>query len=320
LRIVILDSFAADQGETSAWEGLEALGQVTLYPRTPLGSVIERCRDAEAIVTNKVIIGPETIAALPALQYIGVSATGTNVVEVAAARARGIGVTNVPGYAAESVAQLTFALILHLAVDVAAHNAAVKAGRWAATEDFCFFLRRLPELSGKTLVVLGLGAIGGAVARIGAGFGMKVLAAAVPGSPTSAARVPLADALSLADVISLHCPLTAATANLVDRKFLSQMKKSAILINTSRGGLVHEADLVGALSRGHLAGVGLDVLAREPPPAEHPLTDPKAPYAGRVIVTPHLGWGTVEARARVRQQVADNLRAFLAGERLNRVD
>jgi glycerate dehydrogenase len=319
VRIVILDSFAADQGETSAWEALEALGQVTLYPRTPLGAVLERARDAEALITNKVILGPETIAALPKLRYVGVSATGTNVVEVAAARARQIAVTNVPGYAAESVAQLTFALLLHMAVDVAAHNAAVKAGRWAATEDFCFFLRRLPELSGKTLVVLGLGAIGGAVARIGAGFGMKVLAAAVPGS-TTAERVPLADALPQADVVSLHCPLTAATANLVDRKFLAAMKKSAILINTSRGGLIHEADLVGALSRGHLAGVGLDVLAREPPPAEHPLTDPKAPYASRVIVTPHLGWGTVEARARVRQQVADNLAAFVGGRRLNRVD
>src|SRR4030095_6547620 len=153
--------------------------------------------------------------------------------------ARQIAVTNVPGYAAESVAQLTFAFVLHLAIDVAAHSAAVKAGRWAATEDFCFFRRRLPELSGKTLVVLGLGAIGGAVARIAAGFGMKVIAAAVPGSPPVEGGVPLADALPEADVITRHCPLTAATANLVDRKFLGQMKKSAILINTSRGGLIN---------------------------------------------------------------------------------
>jgi glycerate dehydrogenase len=320
VRIVILDSFAADQGEDSAWDELGQLGEVTLYPRTAAGAAVERSRDAEVLITNKVVIGPETIAALPALRYVGVSATGTNVVDLTAARGRNIAVTNVPGYAAESVAQLTFALILHLAVDVAAHNAAVKAGRWAAVEDFCFFLRRLPELSGKTLVVLGMGAIGTAVARIGAGFGMKVIAAAVPGSPTNTGRVPLAEALPAADVVTLHCPLTAATANLVDRKFLAQLKKSAMLVNTSRGGLIHEADLVGALSRGHLAGVGLDVLAREPPPADHPLTDPGAPYAGRVIVTPHLGWGTVEARARVRRQVAENLKAFVAGERLNRVD
>jgi glycerate dehydrogenase len=320
VRIVILDSFTADQGEDSAWEALGRLGEVAVHPRTPPAAVVERSRDAEVLITNKVIIGPETIAALPKLRYIGVTATGTNVVDLAAARARDIAVTNVPGYAAESVAQLTFALILHLGLDVAAHSQAVKAGRWAATEDFCFFLRRLPELSGKTLVLLGLGAIGSAVARIAAGFGMKVVAAVVPGSPTTAGRVPLTEAIPAADVISLHCPLTPATANLVDRKFLSLMKKSAYLVNTSRGGLIHEADLVGALSRGHLAGVGLDVLAREPPPADHPLTDPKAPYAGRVIVTPHLGWGTVEARARVRQQVADNLAAFVAGARLNRVD
>lgn len=320
MRIVVLDSFTADQGEDSAWEALARLGEVTLHPRTPPAAVIDRARDAEVLITNKVVIGQETIAALPHLRYIGVTATGTNVVDLPAARSRNIAVTNVPGYAAESVAQLTFALILHLAVDVAAHNAAVKAGRWAATEDFCFFLRRLPELSGKTLTVLGLGAIGGAVARIATGFGMKVLAAAVPGSPTTAGRVPLTEAIAAADVISLHCPLTPATANLVDRKFLSLMKKTAYLVNTSRGGLIHEADLVGALSRGQLAGVGLDVLAREPPPAEHPLTDPKAPYAGRVIVTPHLGWGTVEARARVREQVAENLAAFVKGERVNRVD
>jgi glycerate dehydrogenase len=320
VRIVILDSFAADQGEDAAWEALAGLGQLVVHPRSPASAIIERARDAEAIITNKAVIGPETIAALPKLRYVGVSATGTNVVDLAAARARDIAVTNVPGYAAESVAQLTFAFILHLAIDVAAHSSAVKAGRWAATEDFCFFLRRLPELSGKTVAILGLGAIGGAVARIAAGFGMKVIPTAVPGSPTTEGRVPLTDALPMADFITLHCPLTAATANLVDRKFLSLMKKTAILINTSRGGLINEADLVGALSRGQLGGVGLDVLAREPPPADHPLTDPKAPYASRVIVTPHLGWGTVEARARVREQVAENLRAFVNGERLNRVD
>jgi glycerate dehydrogenase len=320
VRIVILDSFAADQGEDDAWDTLAGLGELVIHPRTPAGAIVERSLGADAIVTNKAVIDAETIAALPGLRYVGVSATGTNVVDLAAARARGIAVTNVPGYAAESVAQLTFALILHLALDVAAHGSAVKAGRWADTQDFCFFLRRLPELSGKILVVLGQGAIGGAVARIAAGFGMKVIAAAVPGSPTTDGRVPLDEALPLADVITLHCPLTPATANLVDRKFLSQVKSSAILVNTSRGGLINEADLVGALSRGQLAGVGLDVLAREPSPPDHPLTDPRAPYAGRVIVTPHMAWGTVEARARLRHQVAENLRAFVAGLRLNRVD
>jgi glycerate dehydrogenase len=318
-RIVVLDGFAADQGEAGAWEGLEMLGPLTVHARTAPDELAERCREATVLVTNKVPLDAAALAALPALRYVGVCATGTNIVDVAAARARSVAVTNVPGYAAESVAQLVLALVLHLTTDVAGHDRAVKAGRWAAAPDFCFFLRPLPELAGKTLVVLGLGAIGGAVARLGGALGMRVMAAAVPGS-TVAGRVPLAAALAEADIVSLHCPLTPATTGLVDAAFLARLPPAALLVNTSRGGLVREDDLLAALAAGRLGGVGLDVLSREPPPADHPLTDARAPWAGRVVVTPHLAWGTVEARARLRQQVAANLAAFLAGTRLNRVD
>ena len=195
----------------------------------------------------------------------------------------------------------------------------MKAGDWARSPDFCFFRKPLFELAGKRLVLLGLGAIGQAVARIGRGFGMEVVAAAVPGSPTRADRVDLAQALPRADLVSLHCPLTPATSKLVDAAFLARLPAHAILINTARGGLIDEPALLASLRAGHLRGVALDVLAQEPPPADHPLTDPRAPFADRVLVTPHMAWGTAEARARLRAEVADNLAAFQRGERRNRV-
>jgi glycerate dehydrogenase len=320
MRVVVLDSFTADQGDVNAsWAELAALGQVTFHPRTPKPLVPGRCQGADAVVTNKVVLGAEIINCLPALRYIGVCATGSNVVDLEAARAKKVAVTNVPGYAADSVAQTAFAHVLHLALDVVGHSQAVKAGRWTSVEDFCFFLRPLPELSGKTLVIIGYGAIGKSVARIGKGFGMNVVLAAVPES-TTAGRTPLSEALRGADVVSLHCPLTPETTNLVDERFLRTLKPGAILINTSRGGLINEADLVRALDEGRLGGVGLDVLGQEPPPGDHPLTNPRAAWASRVLVTPHLAWGTVEARARLRKVVAENLRAYQSGERLNRVD
>jgi glycerate dehydrogenase len=202
---------------------------------------------------------------------------------------------------------------------VGEHAGAVKAGRWAAGPDFCFFLAPLRELSGQTLVVLGLGAIGQAVARIATAFGMKVIAATVPGS-TSRGRTPLAEALPLADVVTLHCPLGPATRGMVGREFLAALKPDAILINTSRGPVVDETALLDTLRARRLAGVGLDVMEREPPPPGHPLLDPSAPWAGRLLVTPHLAWGTVEARRRLAAEVAHNLAAFQAGERRNRVD
>jgi len=321
-RLVILDSFAIDQGEPeAAWGELAALGDLAVHAQTEQEDVVARCAGALAAFSNKVLLGAAEIAALPALRYIGVTATGTNVVDLEAARAAGIAVTNVPGYATESVAELVFALILHFSHDVAGHNAAVKVGVWAASSDFCFFRQPLVELAGKTLVVVGAGAIGGAVARIAEGFGMQVVRAAVPGAParTGQARTPLAEALPLADFVSLHCPLTEATRGVVNAAFLTALKPGAILINTGRGALVDEGALIAALANGRLGGVGLDVLSVEPPPPNHPLTDPRAPWAGRLVVTPHIGWGTVEARRRLVAEATRNLAAFLAGERRNRV-
>jgi glycerate dehydrogenase len=321
MRIVVLDGFPADQGDAAVWDGLRALGEVVAHPRTRPGELLERCRGADAVLTNKVEIGADTLGARPEIRYVGVTATGTNIVDLDAARARGVAVTNVPGYAADAVAELVFALVLHLARDVAGHAAAVRAGAWAASPDFCFFLGPQLELAGKTLVVIGSGAIGGAVARIGGAFGMRVVQAAVPGAPARSgqARVPLAEALPLADVVTLHCPLTRETRGLADARFFAALRPGAILVNTSRGPLVDEAALVGALASGRLRGAGLDVLSVEPPAAGHPLLDPAAPWAARLVVTPHIAWGTVEARRRLVEAVTANLHAFLDGAHLNRV-
>jgi glycerate dehydrogenase len=318
MRIVLLDSFATDQGDTT-WPDLRTLGELVVHPRTDPDQVVERCQGATAVLTNKVVISEAVMASLPDLRYVGLTSTGTNVVDLTAARARGIAVTNVPAYSTDSVAQLVFAMILHFAFDVAGHDAAVKAGRWAASPDFCFFLRPLRELAGKTLVVVGMGAIGKAVARIATAFAMEVIPAAVPGS-ASMGRVPLDLALPRADVVTLHCPLTPATHTLVDRAFLSRLAPGAILVNTSRGAIVDMDALVDALGSGRLAGAALDVLPTEPPPRDMPLLAPGAPWASRLIVTPHLAWGTVEARRRLAGEVARNLAAFQAGERRNRVE
>jgi glycerate dehydrogenase len=320
VRFVILDSFAADQGDDTFWSDLRTLGELVVHARSADGDVVSRAAGAVAALTNKVAFSAATFAALPDLRYVGVLATGTNVVDLAAARAAGVAVTNVPSYAAASVAQHVLALVLHFSQDVAGHAAAVKAGAWARSPDFCFFTREMFELAGKTLALVGSGAIGGAVARIAEAFGMRVVRGAVPGSPTQAGRVPLAEALPTADVVSLHCPLTDATRGMVDARFLAAMKPGAILINTARGALVDEGALVAALAAGTLGGVGLDVLSVEPPPADHPLCDPRPPWAARVVVTPHIGWGAIEARRRLAAAATDNLRAFIAGQRKNRVD
>ena len=320
MRIVILDSFAADQGDETMWSGLGALGELTVHARSANGDAVARCAGAVAALTNKVPFSAATFAALPDLRYVGVLATGTNVVDLAAARAAGVAVTNVPSYAAASVAQHVLALVLHFSQDVAGHSAAVKAGAWAASPDFAFFTKEIAELDGKTLVLVGSGAIGSAVARIAEAFGMRVVRAAVPGSPTHAGRTPLDDALPDADVVSLHCPLTDATRGMVDARFLAALKPGAILINTARGPLIDDGALLAALAAGKLGGVGLDVLSVEPPPANHPLTDARAPWAGLVVVTPHIGWGAIEARRRLAAEATENLRAFLAGARRNRVD
>jgi glycerate dehydrogenase len=318
VRVVVVDGFALDQGEIG-WDGLGRLGQITVHPRTSPAQLIDRCRGADAVLTNKVMIDRAVLDALPDLHYIGVTATGTNVVDIESCRARSVAVTNVPGYSTASVAQLTFALILHFTQQIARHSALAKSGAWSAAPDYCFFAAPLTELAGKTLTVVGMGAIGTAVAGVARAHGMRVLAARVPGS-ASEDRIALTEAIGQADIVTLHCPLTEATRALVDYELLRKMKPGALLINTSRGPLIDEKALVRALSEGRLGGVGLDVLCAEPPPREHPLLDPNTPWADRVVITPHIAWGTIESRHRLMSIVVANLAAYLRGERENRMD
>lgn len=318
MKIVLTDSYAADRG-TEEWPGLSDLGAVLRYPRCTSAEVLDRAHDATALVINKTVISADVLAALPNLRYVGVSATGTNVVDLDAARTAGIAVTNVPGYSTASVAQLVFALLLELTLDVAGHSEDVKRGGWAASPDFSYTRRPLPELAGKTLAIVGSGAIGSAVARIAEAFGLRTLKAAVPGSP-SRDRVPLDEALAAADFVTLHAPLTPTTQRLVDAAFCARLRPGAILINTSRGGLLDEQAVVAALDSGRLGGLAVDVLTTEPPAVDHPFTRTDAPWSSRVLVTPHIGWATVEARDRLRREVTENLRAFVAGTRRNRVD
>jgi glycerate dehydrogenase len=317
MRIVVLDSFTTDQGNQDLWKNLKDLGEVEIHSRTLPEEVAERCEGAEILITNKVVIREPLMG--PKLRYIGLLATGTNAVDLVAAKKRQIVVSNIPDYSTDSVAQLVFALLLHFTEDVAGYNADVKAGKWASSLDFFFLRQTLTELRDKTLVIVGSGAIGSAVTRIAQAFGMEVVAARVPGSPHVTDRVPLEEALPRADFVSLHCPLNEQTRNLVNRKFLFSMKPSAILINTGRGGLVQETDLVEALDQNRIGGVGLDVLSKEPPPQDMPLLNPKAPWARKVVVTPHIGWATVEGRRRAAERTTENLRAFLKGEPINRV-
>jgi glycerate dehydrogenase len=248
-----------------------------------------------------------------------VLATGTNVIDFDACRARKIAVTNVPSYGPSSVAQFVIAMLLHFIEDLPDYVAQVKQNAWAKSPDFCFLLRPRIELAGRTMAILGMGSIGSKVADAARGLGMNVIAVALPGG-SSDGREDLDRALQRADVVSLHCPLTERTRKMVDRDFLRRMKPGAILINTARGGLIDESALLDALSEGRLGGALLDVLTIEPPQRDHPLLDPHAPWARKVLVTPHIAWATVQARQRLIRIVADNLAAFQRGERLNRVD
>lgn len=318
MRIVILDAATTEQGR-DCWDPLRALGDVAVHARSSAAEACERVAGADAVLVNKVPVTAGLLAAAPSLRYVGVLATGYNGIDLDACRTRSLAVTNVPGYSTESVAQLVFAFLLQQAQDVGGHASVVRRGGWAAGPDFCFALQPLRELAGQTLAVLGSGAIGSAVIRIAEGFGMRVLRCAVPGSATPG-RIPLAEALPQADAITLHCPLTPSTSSLVNAAFLARMKPGAVLVNTGRGGLIDETALAAALEAGRLGAACLDVLTTEPPACDHLLLRPDAPWAGRLLVTPHIGWATVEARARLVGLAAGNLRSFHAGERLNRVD
>lgn len=313
--IAIPDAFPADQGDVGLWSDLGALGTLTRHDRVDAAQIVATCAGAEAVVTNKVPFTAETFAALPDLRYLGVCATGYNIIDLEAARAHGVAVTNVPGYSTMSVAQATIALLLECTNATAAHARRVASGDWAACPDFCFLNQPITGLEGATLLLLGAGTIGSAVERIATALGMRVIAGQLPGRPAQADRVPLAEALPQADVISLHCPLTADTANLINADTLAQCREHLILLNTARGPLIDEAALADWLTAHPRARAGLDVLSAEPPAADHPLT-----AHPQVLVTPHNAWAGTQARARLRAEVAANLAAWQRGERRNRVD
>ena len=314
-HIVVLDGHTLNPGDLT-WDALDNLGNLTVHDRTPAAEVADRAAEAEIVFTNKSLIPAEVIGALPKLQYIGVLATGYNVVDTAAAAARDIPVTNIPGYGTESVAQMTFALILELASQPALHNTSVRAGDWSACPDFCYWQKPLVELHGLTLGLVGYGAIGRAVSRIGRAFGMKILVhTRTPREEEGTQFVDRETLFREADVVSLHCPLTEENAGFVNGSLLDQMKPTAFLINTGRGPLVNEADLAAALANNRIAGAATDVLSIEPPPADNPLLT-----APNLIITPHIGWATRAARARLMEIAVENLRAFLAGTPQNVVN
>ena len=317
MKIVILDGYTLNPGDLS-WDGLAEFGELEVHERTPPEQVAERCTGTEVIITNKAIVSRETIENLPNLRYVGITATGVNIVDCEAASEHGIPVTNIPGYGPKSVAQMAFAHILNLTQRTAHHANAVSQGRWASCLDFCFTDFPLVELDGLTLGILGYGTIGKETARIGSSFGMKVIAhsrsltESVPGEVDAVA---LPDPFRRSDVLSLHCPLTPETEKVVNAESLATMKPSAFLINTGRGQLVDEQALADALDAGHLAGAGLDVLSSEPPSPDNPL-----PTAKNCFVTPHVAWATLAARRRLLGATEANLHEFLNGNATNVVN
>jgi glycerate dehydrogenase len=318
--IVCLDGFTANPGDLS-WERFAQLGTFTNHDRTPPEDVLQRCAGATALLTNKTVLNANTLTQLPNLKYVGVLATGYNVVDTQAASKHGITVTNVPAYSTHSVAQLATALLLELTHRVGDHNRAVHDGQWVNCNDFCFTVAPLMELAGKTLGLIGFGQIGLAFARIATALGMNVIA--YNRSPLTADRtgglaitqVSLDDIFKQADVLSLHCPLTDDTKHIVNASRLTTMKKTAFIINTGRGPLVDAHALADALTQGIIAGAGLDVLDREPPDANDPLLT-----APNCIITPHIAWDTREARTRLLDTAFNNLKGFLDGHPQNVVN
>ena len=317
-NIVILDGYTINPGD-NPWDSLELLGNCTIYDRTPAELKLEHARNAEIVLLSKVKLDEAALDALPKLKYISMLATGYNNVDVVAAARRGIPVSNVPAYSTESVVQTTFALLLELAMHVGLHDASVKAGEWITCPDHAYWKTPLLELDGLTLGIVGYGTIGRAVARVGAAFGMKIVAYA-PRIPQDTGSVPvrfvpLEELFASADVVSLNCPQTPENGGFVNARLFTLMKPSALILNLARGGLVNEADLAQALSDGKIAGAGLDVVAHEPMLADNPLL--KAPNC---IFTPHIAWASLAARKRLMSIVTANVAAYLAGSPINVVN
>lgn len=310
MNIVVLDGYTLNPGDLS-WDELKALGPCEIFDRTSPGEVAARAANAEIVITNKAILHRAQIEAMPKLKYIGVTATGYNVVDIEAAKERGIVVCNVPLYGTRSVAQHAFALLLELTQHVGHHAQSVRDRRWVSSVDWCYWDKPLIELDGLTMGIVGYGRIGQATARLAEAFGMKVLTTP---SSTGKPREPQVGVVSLdqlfseSDVVSLHCPLTPETKHLVNASRLARMKPTAFLVNTSRGPLIDETALAEALNSGRIASAALDVLSTEPPPADNPLLTAK-----NCLITPHNAWAMRAARARLMKTSVDNVRAFLAG-------
>jgi glycerate dehydrogenase len=323
MKVVVLDGYTANPGDLN-WKGLEDAGatlgipiELTVYDRTPAEETAARAADARAVFVNKTVISREIIAACSSLAYIGELATGYNNIDTEAAAARGVTVCNVPGYSTDSVAQMVFALLLEICQRPGPHSEAVHAGRWTRNKDFAFWDYPLVELKGKTFGIAGMGAIGRAAARIAAAFGMNVVAYSRTVSEEGkrcAQYVSLNELFSLSDIISLHCPETPETRGMINKNSIVKMKDGVVLINTARGGLVVEEDLAGALESGKIYAAGLDVLSREPPPADNPLLT-----APNCVLTPHIAWAPRESRQRLLTVTAANFRAFLEGKPVNTV-
>jgi glycerate dehydrogenase len=318
MKIVVLDGHTLNPGD-NPWDELAHLGDLVVYDRTPPSEVVARAADAEIVLTNKTVLHADAIAALPRLRFIAVLATGYNVVDVSAARQRDIVVANVPEYGTDAVAQHTMALLLELCHRVGDHTRAVEAGEWRRSPDFCFWLATPIDLSGWTVGIVGLGRIGRRVAHLAHAFGMRVIAYGphqrnAPDYPGFAWRT-IADLFAEADVISLHCPLTADNARFVNRELLARAKPSAFLLNTARGGLIDEAALAAALASGALGGAAVDVLSSEPPHADNPLLG-----VPRCIITPHIAWASLAARKKLMAITVRNVAAFLAGAPINVVN
>lgn len=316
MKIVVLDGYGLNPGDLT-WSGLEALGELKVYDRTAPEELLERSKDADALITNKTVIAKEDMASLPKLRYIGVLATGYNVVDIDAAKERGIVVTNIPAYSTDSVAQMVFAHLLNITQRVGYYADENRQGRWTANADFCYWDTPLLELAGKKMGIVGFGHIGQATARIAQAFGMEVgvfTSKEQSALPVGMKKMELDELFASCDVVSLHCPLTPSTKEMVNAKRLNAMKPNAILINTGRGPLVNEQDLADALNEGRIAAAGLDVLSVEPAAEGNPLLS-----ARNCFITPHIAWATKEARIRLMNIAVHNLRSYQEGKVVNNV-
>lgn len=317
LKAVILDGHTENPGDLS-WECIENLVDLTVYPRTEPQDVLQRAKDADILIINKVQLTRELIEHLPKLKFVSTLATGFNQIDGIALRERGISLSNIPAYSTNAVAQMVFAFILELTNQTAAYTADVKKGNWSKCEDFCYWNKPLYELDGKVLGIIGFGKIGSRVAEIGKAFGMKAIAYTPSGKKEGYSDIEFTDldsVLSKADYISVHCPLTDKTAGLINKDFIGKMKKSAYIINTSRGPVANEQDVKDALVNGNIAGYGTDVLSTEPPANDNPLLT-----APNCLITPHVAWAAYETRLRLMGILEENIKGYLSGNPVNVVN